>query len=253
MRRRSQRLGIDRVGSPGLGAIRASHGRCQGTGVSRLVCDIESSPARILHKVGAAFVNTLSKCSVHRAGRALEFFEQGSFHRPEPQVIGNRPPVCARSRMSPSENQVPRVRQWHGVDRETFLDEIVPAGQPAVLRGLVAHWPAVRAANESREALSHYLMPGFGLREPVSARAAGTRRPDVLWLHTRRLQLRACAAHDLAGARAAGPLLLLRFAAVGHDGNGRASRIACPASPRRIACRCSATTCARTSGWATPS
>ena len=60
--------------------------------------------------------------------------------------------------MSLSEYQLPHVREWHGIDRGSFLDEVVPTGQPAVLRGLVAHWPAVRAANESPEALSRYLM-----------------------------------------------------------------------------------------------
>ena len=60
--------------------------------------------------------------------------------------------------MSHSENQTARVREWRGIDRDTFLQEVVPAGQPAVLKGLLAHWPAVRAASESAEALSRYLM-----------------------------------------------------------------------------------------------
>jgi hypothetical protein len=55
------------------------------------------------------------------------------------------------------ESPLRRVREWHGVDRDTFHEEIVPAGEPAVLKGLVAHWPAVRASRESREALSRYL------------------------------------------------------------------------------------------------
>ena len=60
--------------------------------------------------------------------------------------------------MLDSENQIRRVREWHGVDRDTFVREIVPAGEPAILKGLVAHWPAVRAARESPEALARYLM-----------------------------------------------------------------------------------------------
>lgn len=37
------------------------------------------------------------------------------------------------------------VREWRDVDRAQFRDEIMPLGQPAVLRGLVRDWPAVRA------------------------------------------------------------------------------------------------------------
>lgn len=41
--------------------------------------------------------------------------------------------------------------------REQFLGEVAPACRPVVLRGLVADWPAVRAAQESPRALMHYL------------------------------------------------------------------------------------------------
>lgn len=37
------------------------------------------------------------------------------------------------------------VREWHDVDRTRFEAEIVPLCQPALLRGLVADWPAVQA------------------------------------------------------------------------------------------------------------
>lgn len=49
------------------------------------------------------------------------------------------------------------VPEYHGIDRARFEAEIVPAARPAVLRGLVAHWPAVAAARESAEALGRYL------------------------------------------------------------------------------------------------
>ena len=49
------------------------------------------------------------------------------------------------------------IREWHDVDRRIFFDEIVPGEQPAVLRGLVADWPIVRHAQQSNEALYHYL------------------------------------------------------------------------------------------------
>lgn len=37
------------------------------------------------------------------------------------------------------------VREWRDIDRRQFRDEIMPLGQPALLRGAVRHWPAVRA------------------------------------------------------------------------------------------------------------
>jgi len=37
------------------------------------------------------------------------------------------------------------VREWRDVDLATLRDEIVPAGMPALLRGLAARWPAVQA------------------------------------------------------------------------------------------------------------
>lgn len=49
------------------------------------------------------------------------------------------------------------VPEFHGVDRARFEAEIVPAARPAVLRGLVADWPAVTAARESAEAFSAWL------------------------------------------------------------------------------------------------
>ncbi|MEG3181320.1 cupin-like domain-containing protein [Sphingomonas sp. LT1P40] len=44
-----------------------------------------------------------------------------------------------------------------GVTPERFHSEIVPAGRPVVLRGLVAHWPVVAAAQQSGAALAQYL------------------------------------------------------------------------------------------------
>ena len=40
---------------------------------------------------------------------------------------------------------------------ERFTQEIVPAGQPALLRGLVDQWPAVRAGRASPAAMVDYL------------------------------------------------------------------------------------------------
>ena len=55
----------------------------------------------------------------------------------------------------------------HGVDLKAFREEIMPAGKPVVLRGLVNDWPAVRAARESPRALADYLR-GFDRGKPVA-------------------------------------------------------------------------------------
>ncbi len=47
--------------------------------------------------------------------------------------------------------------EWQGIDRARFDQEIVPRAEPAVLRGLVASWPAVALARESDVALCQYL------------------------------------------------------------------------------------------------
>jgi hypothetical protein len=50
------------------------------------------------------------------------------------------------------------IREFDAVDRARFEREILPAGQPAVLRGLVAGWPAVAAGCDSPEAICRYLV-----------------------------------------------------------------------------------------------
>ncbi|MBV9929519.1 MAG: cupin-like domain-containing protein [Alphaproteobacteria bacterium] len=52
---------------------------------------------------------------------------------------------------------LPTVPEYEGVHRARFEDAIVPAGRPAVLRGLCADWAAVAAARASDEALADYL------------------------------------------------------------------------------------------------
>jgi hypothetical protein len=52
------------------------------------------------------------------------------------------------------------ILEYEHVDRRRFLDEIRPIGQPAVLRGLAAGWPAVQAALRSDEEIVAY-MKGF--------------------------------------------------------------------------------------------
>ncbi|HEX6374213.1 MAG TPA: cupin-like domain-containing protein [Allosphingosinicella sp.] len=58
------------------------------------------------------------------------------------------------------------VPEFHQVDRERFEREIVPAGRPAVLRGLCAEWPGVRSGDA--ETLAAYLR-GTANAEPFEA------------------------------------------------------------------------------------
>jgi hypothetical protein len=44
-----------------------------------------------------------------------------------------------------------------GVTRSEFETEIMPAGQPVIMRGLVADWPILAASTESTDALAAYL------------------------------------------------------------------------------------------------
>lgn len=49
------------------------------------------------------------------------------------------------------------IEEWRSVDAERFRREIVPRGKPALLKGLVADWPAVREARRSPIAIAAYL------------------------------------------------------------------------------------------------
>lgn len=49
------------------------------------------------------------------------------------------------------------VTEWHDVDEQRFRQRILPLNQPAILRQVVKHWPAVQAATISDEALMQYL------------------------------------------------------------------------------------------------
>jgi len=52
---------------------------------------------------------------------------------------------------------VQKIQEWHDVDRAVFENEILPANRPAVLRGLLRDWPAVKAARESQTGLVNYI------------------------------------------------------------------------------------------------
>ncbi|MFN7054940.1 cupin-like domain-containing protein [Hyphomonas sp.] len=52
---------------------------------------------------------------------------------------------------------LPPLPRRRGVTREIFRAEILPAGEPVVLEGVVADWPAVAAAREGTRSLAAYL------------------------------------------------------------------------------------------------
>lgn len=64
----------------------------------------------------------------------------------------------------------------HAVTRQSFLQEVLPAYQPLVLRGLVSHWPLVSESLKGVEPALHYIM-GFDQGLDVDAILA---RPDAL-------------------------------------------------------------------------
>jgi hypothetical protein len=59
------------------------------------------------------------------------------------------------------------VREYEGVDRHLFEDEIRAIGRPAVLRGLASEWPAVGAARTSDVDFIDYIRR-FRLKHSVS-------------------------------------------------------------------------------------
>lgn len=59
------------------------------------------------------------------------------------------------------------IAEYQGVDRRQFDEDIRPAAQPAILRGLAQDWPAVKAARASDEQLVAY-MKRLRIQRPVS-------------------------------------------------------------------------------------
>lgn len=56
-----------------------------------------------------------------------------------------------------SHNPLAPIAEWRGVDAEMFAGTIRPLQRPAVLRGLVADWPAVRAGRRSNRELADQI------------------------------------------------------------------------------------------------
>ena len=65
-------------------------------------------------------------------------------------------------------SDLPSLREWQHVDRARFEAEVLPLDEPAVLRGLVASWPAVARGLESPLAIAQYLA-AFDNGTPVNA------------------------------------------------------------------------------------
>ena len=73
------------------------------------------------------------------------------------------------------DHDLPHVRVAENVTLETFRNEIVPGNQPVLLKGVAAHWPAVRAGRASPEAMVEYLRR-FDQGKPVETILG---RPDI--------------------------------------------------------------------------
>jgi hypothetical protein len=61
------------------------------------------------------------------------------------------------------------IAEYEPMERERFEREIVPKGEPALFRGLVADWPVVRAAKDGPQILAQML------------RFAATEEPFQAW------------------------------------------------------------------------
>src|SRR5262245_28192294 len=60
------------------------------------------------------------------------------------------------------------IAEYAPMDRATFEREVVPKGEPAIFRGLVADWPVVRAGMDGPEALAQLLHDAAN-DEPIQA------------------------------------------------------------------------------------
>jgi Cupin-like domain len=63
------------------------------------------------------------------------------------------------------------VKEFHSVDANRFRTEIAPLNQPAILRGVVAHWPAVQQGRTSPQAICAYLQR-FDSGKPIATLTA---------------------------------------------------------------------------------
>jgi hypothetical protein len=79
------------------------------------------------------------------------------------------------------------IAEYQDVDRQEFEREIVPKGEPAVVRGLVSDWPIVQAGMEGDEALACFL------------REASSGEPFQAWFGAPEIEGRFGYSQDFAG------------------------------------------------------
>ena len=86
------------------------------------------------------------------------------------------------STAAPLEHAAPaKAREWRNVDLKTLHEEIIPRDRPAVMKGLVQHWPMARAAAQSPQVLLEYVRER-DLSRPVRLMVglAGTFQCDLI-------------------------------------------------------------------------
>lgn len=106
----------------------------------------------------------------------------------------------------------PCVPEFDAVDRDLFERVIVPAGRPAVLRGLVGSWPMVALGRSSMDALSDHL------------RAAANDQPTSIWSGEPGIDGRFTYSEDMKGfnhVQERAPLAVLLDRLTTHRGDAR--------------------------------
>jgi hypothetical protein len=74
---------------------------------------------------------------------------------------------------------LPQTREWRNVDLQTLRNEIIPRDRPAVMKGMVQHWPLVRASAQSPQALLEYIR-ARDLAKPIRVMVG---RPEIKGLY----------------------------------------------------------------------
>src|SRR5687768_17602367 len=77
--------------------------------------------------------------------------------RPPPNTLPTPIPRPFAVPSAPPMNTFAQILVRDDVDLKTFREEIMPAAQPVVLKGLLNGWPAVRAAREGPRALADFI------------------------------------------------------------------------------------------------
>lgn len=73
------------------------------------------------------------------------------------------------------------IAEHRGIDRAAFESEIAAGNEPAVMRGLVADWPAVRAARSGEGGIAAYLRAMDSGARVAAARMAPSARGRVFY------------------------------------------------------------------------